>query len=143
MVMLKPSIYLAVAVGSAMGALLRYACYLGLPFTVDTLPLASLLVNIIGSFAIGLIASISAIEGCWSLSGWQKQGLIAGVCGGFTSFSIVSLELMILLKHQQWWLAGGYIMLSLVSWLLACWLGLRTGKAIYSRKYHDIKHHAR
>lgn len=130
--MLKPGIYLSVAAGSALGALLRYACYLGLPVTGDSLPLASLLVNIAGSFLIGVIASISAMGGCWPLSDWQKQGLVAGVCGGFTSFSIVSLELLLMLKQQQWLLAAAYMVLSIGLWLLACWAGMRSGQRLNS-----------
>ncbi|WP_333608632.1 fluoride efflux transporter FluC [Arsukibacterium sp.] len=126
--MVKSGVYLAVASGSALGALLRYACYLGIPVSTDSLPLASLLVNIAGSFLIGVIASISAMGGCWPLSDWQKQGLVAGVCGGFTSFSIVSLELLFMLKQQQWLLAGAYMVLSIGLWLLACWAGLRSGQ---------------
>lgn len=125
--MVRPGFYVAVGLGSAIGALLRFACSLWLATPDGSLPLATLLVNVIGSFWIGCYVSLTGPAGRWQVSDWQKQFMLSGVCAGFTTFSVFSLEFMQLLQAGQILLALGYVVLSLLLWLLACLAGLTLG----------------
>jgi len=125
--MVRPGLYVAVGLGSAVGALLRFGCSLLLITPGAAIPTATLLVNIIGSFWIGCYVSLTGPGGRWQVSDWQKQFMLSGVCAGFTTFSVFSLEFMQLIQTGQTLLALSYMMLSLVLWLLACWAGLTLG----------------
>lgn len=126
--MVSRGLYVAVGLGSALGAMLRFGCSLWLITPADSLPLATLLVNVIGSFWIGCYASLTGEGGRWQVSAWQKQFMLSGVCGGFTTFSVFSLEMLQLLQAGQINLAAGYLLLSMLLWLCACWAGLKLGR---------------
>ena len=85
--------YLWVALGGALGSVARYACsgiavrWLGAAF-----PYGTLFVNVMGSFAIGLLAALVAADGRPSLGADARAFLLVGVLGGFTTFSSFSLE---------------------------------------------------
>lgn len=110
--------------------MLRFSCSLLLMTPANALPVATLLVNIIGSFWIGCYASLTSENGCWQVSDWQKQFMLSGVCAGFTTFSVFSLEFMQLLQAGQTLLALAYAAGSLILWLSACWAGLMVGENI-------------
>ncbi|KKO46101.1 hypothetical protein WG68_07015 [Arsukibacterium ikkense] len=135
--MLRPGLYLAVGLGSALGALLRFGCSLWLQSADNSLPLATLVVNIIGSFWIGCYASLTGPDGRWQVTDRQKQFMLAGVCAGFTTFSVFSLEFMQLIQAGQALLAAAYLLLSMLLWLLACRAGLKLG--CYANKASAIK----
>ncbi|MBV2127479.1 fluoride efflux transporter FluC [Arsukibacterium indicum] len=135
--MVRPGLYVAVGLGSAIGALLRFACSLWLATPDGSLPPATLLVNITGSFWIGCYVSLTGPDGCWRVSDWQKQFMLSGVCAGFTTFSVFSLEFMQLLQAGQILLASGYVVLSLILWLLACLAGLTLGSRINRGRSSD------
>lgn len=126
---LSPRILLAAGAGSALGAVARYATTLWMLAAFGPgFPWGTLGVNVLGSFLIGLLAASLAGEG----GPWRKhamrQFLLAGFCGGFTTFSIFSLELLLLATAGDWGRAGAYLALSLVLWLAAVWLGLIVGE---------------
>ncbi len=79
-------------------------------------PWGTLVVNILGCFAIGVFAS--AFEGV----AW-RQFLMVGVCGGFTTFSSFSFETLNLLREGQTLQAGAYVFASVLVCLMAVWLG--------------------
>ena len=86
---------LAVALGGAAGSLARYALVAALKRGDLAGPWGTLAVNVLGSFAIGAVWA-------WSLARpetpeWLRLGLMAGVLGGFTTLSAVSLETLQLL----------------------------------------------
>lgn len=107
--------------GGGIGAMLRYMVYL-FPFNT-AIPYATLMINIIGSFTLGIIMGISL------KSSGLSQGTIAflatGLCGGFTTFSAFSAENLSLLQSGKTGLALLYIGLSVVAGLGAVWLGLK------------------
>lgn len=132
---LRPGLFVAVGMGSALGAGLRLAMSLLLATSADSstplmLPLATLVVNIIGSFWIGCYASLTGEGGRWQVSVWQKQFMLSGVCAGFTTFSVFSLEMLQLLQTGRFTLASVYLLVSAVLWLAACWGGLTLGDRI-------------
>jgi fluoride exporter len=86
-------------------------------------PLATLLVNVSGSFAIGLIAGLTDHKG------WQ-QFLMVGIMGGFTTFSSFSLQTLRLAQDERWGAASLYIALSVACCLLGTWAGLTLAKSL-------------
>jgi fluoride exporter len=127
-----PRLYLCAAAGGMLGSLLRYGVALAGPgMQMGGFPWASVLVNVLGSLMIGFLAAVSQPEGRWPMSPHQQAFWLAGVCGGFTTFSFFSLELALLLQAANWVGAGIYLGLSLSGWLLAVWLGFRLGQQLY------------
>lgn len=118
--------YAAVGLGSALGALARFLCSLWLLALLGpAFPWGTLAVNGLGSFIIGLYASASGPAGRWRASPAQRQFMIPGFCAGFTTFSIFSLETLLLVESQAPGLAVLYVVVSLAVWLSAVWLGHR------------------
>ena len=119
----------AVAAGSAAGALARrvLALWLAGPDPA-ALPVATLLANALGSFLIGLYVALTLPGGPLERAG-RVAGLFvtAGFCGGFTTFSIFSLEVLDLLRAGALPLAGIYMALSLATALGGVWAGHRAG----------------
>ena len=86
-------------------------------------PFATMLVNITGSFAIGLIAGLTDNKS------WQ-QFLMVGILGGFTTFSSFSLQTLRLAQDERWGAALLYIGLSVACCLIGTWIGLLLAKAL-------------
>ncbi|HSP26375.1 MAG TPA: CrcB family protein [Saliniramus sp.] len=128
---LAPRILLAVGAGSALGAVARHVTSL---FMLDAfgpgVPWGTLCVNVLGSFLIGLLAAVLAGEGGPWRNHATRQFLLAGFCGGFTTFSIFSLELLIFMMAGDWTRAGAYLALSVVLWLAAVWAGFVVGERL-------------
>jgi CrcB protein len=132
---LAPRTLLAAGAGSALGAVARYATSLWMLTTFGPgFPWGTLSVNVLGSFLIGLFAAILTGEGRFRENHATRQFLLAGFCGGFTTFSIFSLELLLFAMVGDWTRAGAYLGLSLVLWLAAVWLGLIVGELMRGRK---------
>ena len=110
---------LLVGFGGAIGSMLRYAATLLL--NSKYFPYATLAVNIIGCFIIGLVFAIS-IKNENFLNNW-KLFLATGICGGFTTFAAFSLETMELLQREKIGMAVTYIGLSIVPGIAATFFG--------------------
>jgi len=116
------SAWLLVMLGGAMGAGLRYGVALWLAPVSTQFPWATLLVNALGSFAIGALAATFA-RGEVDPNGLLKALLITGVLGGFTTFSTFSLETLKLLQAGSIASAMTNVLLSLLLCIGGCWLG--------------------
>lgn len=115
--------YLLVALGGALGSLLRY----GLGAWIQGLlgpgfPYSTLLVNALGSLLIGVVVRLS-LEG--ALSGEARLFLAMGVLGGFTTFSTFSYETVLLLQDGEVLKALAYVGLSVVLGVFLALLGYR------------------
>lgn len=121
-------IYAAVAAGSALGAVARHLCSLGvLHMAGPGFPWGTLAVNGAGSLLIGLYAALTGPGGRLPAGPVQRQFVMTGFCGGFTTFSMFSLETLLLLERQDTALAGLNLGLSILLWLFAVWCGHRIG----------------
>ena len=112
--------YAAVGLGSGLGSLARFQ--LGVWLAAPGFPWVTLLVNLAGSGMIALLAAYAAARPY----GWMARRqpfLIAGFCGGFTTFSLFGLETLAMLSQGHLMMALTYIALSLVGWLGAAWIG--------------------
>ena len=120
--------YGAVALGSSLGALARYLCSLGLVAWLGPgFPLGTLAVNVAGSFLIGLYATLTEPGGRLPARPRTRQFVLTGFCGGFTTFSVFSLETVFLVESRAFDLAALNVGASIVLWLIAVWLGWRLG----------------
>ncbi|MBS9404691.1 CrcB family protein [Halomonas sp. TRM85114] len=117
----------AVGLGSALGASLRYLTSLWL--LGSTFPWATLLVNILGSWLIAAFAAYASRRLDGRVARWQPF-LLAGFCGGFTTFSLFGLETLYLFDQERYWLAPIYVGISVTLWLAGAWHGDRWGRRL-------------
>lgn len=125
------TMYLWVALGSALGGMGRYwasGAVAGL--AGETFPWGTIVVNVAGSFAIGLFATVTGPDGRILVAPEARQFFMLGVCGGFTTFSSFSLQTLNLARDGDWLLAGANIAVSVVVCLVAVVLGLFAGNAV-------------
>jgi fluoride exporter len=122
-------ISIAVAIGGSIGALSRYA--LGM-FNVDSWPLSTLFVNVVGSFVLGILTGYSVQR---EVKDWLKGGIGTGFCGGLTTMSTFSKEVVQLSEEGSVFGSLLYIVVSLSGGLLFCFIGILIGtKTAEARK---------
>ena len=115
--------YLIVFVGAGIGGALRHGVNVGVSGVLGTgFPYATLAVNVLGSFLMGVIAGFFALRG---QAPWHwPLFLTTGVLGGFTTFSAFSLEAVLLVERRELWAAAAYTVTSFVGAVTALFLGL-------------------
>jgi fluoride exporter len=115
--------YFAVAVGSALGGMLRY--YLGgsvLARLAGSFPLATFVINITGSFIIGFFLTL--VSGRISLSQPVRLAVAVGFVGAYTTFSTFEYETARLVEEKYFMLALLNVVLSVVVGFVAVWGGI-------------------
>jgi CrcB protein len=129
--------YLWVALGGALGSVARFWINgLVIEQTNATFPWGTLVINVTGSFVIGVIGALAIPEGRMDSPSRQfaTQFLMIGVCGGYTTFSSFSLQTLNLLRDREWLYAGGNVLLSVILCMIAVWLGWLLGSMFGSTK---------
>ncbi|MCZ6861706.1 MAG: fluoride efflux transporter CrcB [Alphaproteobacteria bacterium] len=118
------AIYLWIGLGSALGGMARYwsSGFVALQFG-ESFPFGTLFVNVLGSFLIGVIATLTAPDGRLFVGSEMRQFLMLGILGGYTTFSSFSIETLELMRGGEWFRAGALVILSVALCLLAVWLG--------------------
>lgn len=112
--------YLLVALGSALGGMARYACSgIGVRLLGETFPWGTLFVNVSGSLVIGALAALIPEDGRVLFVSDARALLMVGICGGFTTFSSFSMEVVNLMRNGAWAPALGYIAASVLLCLAA------------------------
>jgi len=111
-----------VALGGALGASSRFLVSMWL-FVPNQFPWPTLVINIAGSFGIGLLWGIG-FQQPWFES-WGRYFLVVGVLGGYTTFSAFSLETVGLVEGGRTAEAMAYVVASVLSCVVAAWLGQR------------------
>jgi CrcB protein len=116
--------YLSVALGGALGSVARFWLSGMLAEQAGgTFPLGTLAVNVTGSFAIGIFATLTGPDGLWLVRPGAREFFMIGLCGGYTTFSSFSLQTLGLARDGEWLWAGANILLSVVLCLGAVWVG--------------------
>lgn len=115
---------LMIATGAVAGALLRYATIVWLERPDQKLPLATLAVNLVGSWLIGWL------YGSDLLGSSERIRLLAavGFLGSLTTFSAFTLETLRRIEAGQWGWALGYVLLSVLGGLAAVAAGFLCGR---------------
>jgi CrcB protein len=129
-------VYFWIAAGSALGGIARFWCsgVIARAFG-ETFPWGTLVVNVSGSLLIGIIAALTGPDGRVFLGSTTRLALMAGFCGGYTTFSSFSLQTLSLVQDGEWWLAGANIALSVVACLVAVWVGYAFATSINALKW--------
>lgn len=113
-----------IGAGGAFGSVARYLLDGWVQRLVPgSFPLGILVVNVLGSFAIGF--SMTLLEARGALDSTLRLGLVAGVLGGFTTYSSFNYQTLELLRARDW--SGG--LLNLASTVGACLLAGLAGLA--------------
>lgn len=119
--------YVLIAVGGAAGASLRfYISQIMLQMLGKGFPFGTLLVNVLGSFLLGLVYSLTE-QGHLEIFPWRALVAI-GFLGAFTTFSTFSLDTLLLLQQGHVVKGVTNIILNLFCCLFAAWLGLQVVK---------------
>lgn len=119
---------LLVTAGGAVGSALRYGIGRVMGPTADAaFPWHTFLINVTGSFAIGLLLVAAARLG-WP--GWWRPLLAVGVLGGYTTFSTFALESVELMLRGSYVTAAAYSLGSLTLGLAAAAAGIFLGRAV-------------
>lgn len=116
--------YAAVALGSALGATCRFgASLVFLSAGASGFPWATLAVNVAGSFVIGFFHALTGPDGRVMVRPATRRFVMAGFCGGLTTFSIFSLETVMLATGGRELEAVANVGLSLLLWIPAAGAG--------------------
>jgi CrcB protein len=121
---------LLVALGGALGSVCRYLVgQWSLRLFGPAFPWGTLIVNVSGSFAIGLIAELIARR--LDASPEMRLLLITGFLGGFTTFSAFSLDVISLVERSATVVGITYVVASVVVSLAAVFAGLALGRSMF------------
>ena len=116
-------LYLIVFIGAGIGGALRHGVNVGAARLFGYgFPFGTLIVNVVGSFLIGLLAGYFAFRP--GVPQDARLFLTTGILGGFTTFSAFSLDGALLIERHAYALAAVYMVGSVVAGLMALFLGL-------------------
>lgn len=124
---------LIIGAGGFVGAVLRYLAILSMQLfkTKSSIPLGTLLVNVVGCLLIGFLAVMA--ENSSLISAETRNFLIVGILGAFTTFSTFGYESVSLLKDGMSLHFALNIGLQLVLGFLAVWAGMSLAKLFQVR----------
>ena len=115
-------LWIWISLGGALGTAARYGMNVAtMRFQSSNLPVATLVVNLIGSFLIGVVMQWSFQTSFVTPN--VRLFLVTGILGGFTTFSAFSYETLALLQQGRVRLALAYIALQVLGCVLVCYLG--------------------
>ncbi|MEG1641895.1 MAG: fluoride efflux transporter CrcB [Synergistaceae bacterium] len=121
--------FLAVGLGGFIGASLRYAMSIIPFFSLINFPVATLAINFLGAFLIGLI-TVTTLH-FESIQPYAILFMKTGLCGGFTTFSTFSLEIMDLLANGRIFTGIFYATLSVVICVFAIYISRLVFQVIF------------
>lgn len=117
-----------VALGSGLGAGLRWLLSLALAGAGHGPPWPTLAVNALGALAAGWYAGRHGQGGPRPHGAALHAFVLPGLCAGFTTFSVFSLEALRQFADRGAAAALGLVLASVATWLLAVWIGDRLGR---------------
>lgn len=122
---------LAIAFGGAVGALGRHFVNVGAAAVFGMgIPWGTLIVNIGGSFAMGVLVHVMALT--WTVSPELRALLTVGGLGAFTTFSTFSLDAVMLYERGQVMFAALYVLASVIGAIGALVLGMRLARLVFA-----------
>ena len=127
---LSLSSFLAVGIGAACGAWLRWGLGLLLNGPFPLLPLGTLVANLLGGFLMGVVLAV--IQAWPAMSPALKLLMTTGVLGGLTTFSTFSAEAFHLVQRGEWGWFAGHLLAHVAGALLMTWAGYTLFNALRS-----------
>ena len=121
----------AIALGGAAGTVARYLLSLGMQRTSSEFPFGTFLINVTGSFLIGMLARVLSTPGSNPV---LRAALTIGFCGGFTTFSTFSAEFVNLVEQGRALRAIVYVVASVTVGVSATLFGLFVGNRIVATR---------
>ncbi|MCX7098471.1 MAG: fluoride efflux transporter CrcB [Methylococcales bacterium] len=122
---------IAVALGGSCGAVVRFLVSTGLyQWLGRGFPYGTLVVNVVGSFLIGLLTESLIIQRV-AIGVEYRAAILVGFIGAFTTFSTFSLETIYLLEQGSFNKAAMNVLVSVLGCLFAVWLGLLCGRSLF------------
>jgi len=118
---------IGLSLAGALGVLARHAVQRAVPRT-GHMPWGTLLVNVSGALVLGLLLTIIARRD--SVPMWAQEALFVGFLGGYTTFSALSAETFLLMESRNYALAAAYSLGSLMSGVLAVFVGMAIGRTL-------------
>jgi len=116
-------LYFIVFLGAGLGGALRHGVNVGAARMFGYgFPFGTLIVNVVGSFLMGLLAGYFAFRP--GIGQHVRLFLTTGILGGFTTFSAFSLDSALLIERHAYGLAAGYMVGSVAASVSALFLGL-------------------
>lgn len=126
---------MAIAAGGALGSLARWAVAEALPHQTDQIAASTWVVNATGAFVIGALMHL--ITEVWPPRRLVRPFWGVGVLGGYTTFSTYALDMHHLLAAGQLGRAVVYYLGTVLTGLLAVWLGLAAARAFGQHLSHS------
>lgn len=120
------------AAGGALGAMARYAIDVTADRIGVALPWATLTINVVGCALMGVLVSFVLAHP--SRHALWRPFLAVGVLGGFTTFSALAGDAVVLAAESAWVASAAYVVATLVGGLLAMWAGYAAGHALHRRR---------
>lgn len=127
LVMPRLPVLVAIALGGACGALLRFAIHRWVHLRVPhELPAGTFVVNVVGCLALGfcMVWMKERASEAW------RMGVMVGLIGALTTFSTFAMESMDLLSRRERLIAGLYLSGSVVAGLVAVWAGMMIARSL-------------
>ncbi|EJF00049.1 fluoride efflux transporter FluC [Liquorilactobacillus mali] len=113
-----------VGIGAALGSVLRYLITTTIKKNSRTIwPTATLLINLLGSFLLGILYGLSTIKAAYLIIG-------VGILGGFTTFSTMNVEILGLIESKKRIYAWWYISISYICGIILSVLGVIMGNMV-------------
>jgi fluoride exporter len=119
--------WLLVGTFGALGCVARFGVALALAGR-SSYPLATWLVNVVGSFALGVVSEALVQSKLWGVDARVVLG--TGLLGGFTTYSAFDIETLRMLERGEWLRGGLYVALTVLACLGAGFAGLAMGRAL-------------
>jgi CrcB protein len=128
--------YLLIGLGSALGGMFRYLCSgIAANLIGETFPFGTMIVNVAGSFIIGFFATLTGPDGRYFVSSDVRLFVMAGFCGGYTTFSSFSIQTLSLVNDGEFLYASLNVIGSVALCLLAVWAGSLLAASINSLRW--------
>ncbi len=121
-------ILVAIAAGGVLGALARYGITVALPSSSDQFPGDILLVNLTGSFALGLLLILFLEQ--FPAGRLARPVVGAGFLGAYTTFSTFAVQAVLLIRSDHALIALAYVVASVVGGLVALGMGVVSARLL-------------